>query len=81
MDIKPTLLLAAALFLMSAPEPDARAVAEMTRNFIVPTSERSLQAAELDERNVADTSAPRPRAADQTEPPGVDAEKRAPQEG
>jgi len=47
-NIKPTLLLAAALFLMSAPEPDSRAVAEMTRNFIVPTDERALQAAELD---------------------------------
>jgi len=50
MDIKPILLLAMALFLVSAPDPDSRAIAEMTANFIVPSSERALQAAELSER-------------------------------
>jgi hypothetical protein len=45
-DLKPTLLLATALFLASAPEPDSRTVAEMTANFIVPRDERALQAAE-----------------------------------
>jgi len=46
-DGKLTLLLATALFLVSAPEPDSRTIAEMTRNFIVPVDERALQAAEL----------------------------------
>lgn len=46
-DGKLTLLLATALFLVSAPEPDSRTIAEMTANFIVPADERALQAAEL----------------------------------
>ena len=46
-DGKLTLLLATALFLVSAPQPDSRTIAEMTANFIVPTDERALQAAEL----------------------------------
>ena len=50
MDIKPILLLAMALFLVSAPDPDSRAVAEMTANFIVPSQEHALQAAEINER-------------------------------
>lgn len=50
MDTKPTVLLAMALFLVSAPDPDSRAVAEMTANFIVPADEFALQAAELGDR-------------------------------
>ena len=50
MDIKPVLVLAMALFLVSAPDPDSRAIAEMTANFIVPSDERALQAAEPVER-------------------------------
>lgn len=46
-DGKLTLLLATALFLASAPQPDSRTIAEITANFIVPTDERALQAAEL----------------------------------
>jgi hypothetical protein len=34
--MKPILMLAAALFLLSAPPPDAGDIAEMTANFIVP---------------------------------------------
>ncbi len=36
--MKPTLIMATALFLLSAPPPDARDIAEMTANFIVPAS-------------------------------------------
>ena len=50
MDIKPTVLLAMAIFLVSAPDPDSRAIAEMTANFIVPSDAHALQAAELGER-------------------------------
>ncbi len=46
-DLKPTLLLALAIFLASAPNPDSKAIMEMTANFIVPKSERALQASEL----------------------------------
>lgn len=54
MDIKPTILLAMALFLVSAPEPDSRAIAEMTANFIVPSDQHALQAAEIaDRRDIA----------------------------
>lgn len=45
-DTKPTLLLATALFLISAPQPDSRTIAELTHNFIVPVDERALQASE-----------------------------------
>lgn len=47
LDLKPTLLLALAIFLASAPNPDSKAIMEMTANFIVPKSERALQASEL----------------------------------
>lgn len=47
---KPTIILAIAIFMASAPNPDADAVAEMTANFIVPASEYNLQAAELPAR-------------------------------
>ena len=43
-DLKPTLLLALAFFLASAPNPDAEAIAEMTAGFISPASETALQA-------------------------------------
>jgi hypothetical protein len=43
---KPTLLLGLAFFLASAPNPDSKAVAEMTANFIVPQHSYSLEAAE-----------------------------------
>ena len=44
---KPTLILALAFFMISAPNPDADAVAEMTANFIVPKNEFVLNADEL----------------------------------
>ncbi len=43
-DLKPTLLLALAFFLASAPNPDAEAIAEMTAGFVTPQSETALQA-------------------------------------
>ena len=43
-DLKPTLLLALAFFMASAPNPDSEAIAEMTAGFIVPASETALQA-------------------------------------
>ena len=46
-DLKPTLLLALAFFMVSAPNPDSAVIAEMTANFIVPKNEYPLQAAEL----------------------------------
>ena len=46
-DIKPTLLLALAFFMASAPNPDSDAVAEMTANFIVPQNQHALHASEL----------------------------------
>ena len=46
-DIKPTLLLALAFFMASAPNPDAEAIAEMTAGFIVPENQHALHAAEL----------------------------------
>ncbi len=49
-DFKPTMLLALAFFMVSAPNPDANAVAEMTAGFIVPKNEHALQAAELAQR-------------------------------
>ncbi len=49
-DLKPTLLLAMAFFMASAPNPDSAVIAEMTANFIVPKNEYPLQAAELTTR-------------------------------
>ena len=56
-EMKPTILLAVALFLISAPEPDASDIAEMTSNFIVPRESSSLMAfGYVDARNpVAET--------------------------
>jgi len=53
-DIKPTLLLALAFFMISAPNPDAEAIAEMTAGFIVPDNQHVLQAAELAPRRDAE---------------------------
>ena len=44
--MKSTILLAIALFLISAPEPDASDIAEMTSNFIVPRESSNLMAYE-----------------------------------
>lgn len=44
--MKAILLLAMALFLVCAPEPDARTLAEMTAHFIVVDDQTALQAAE-----------------------------------
>ena len=44
--MKSVVLLTIALFLISAPAPDSRDVAEMTANFIVPTQEPGLQASQ-----------------------------------
>jgi hypothetical protein len=49
-DLKPTLLLALAFFMATAPNPDSAVIAEMTANFIVPKHEYPLQAAELANR-------------------------------
>ena len=46
-DIKPTLLLALAFFMVSAPNPDAEAIAEITGGFIVPEHAYTLSADEL----------------------------------
>ena len=45
-EMKSTILLAVALFLISAPEPDAKDIAEMTSNFIVPRESSKLMAYE-----------------------------------
>lgn len=44
--MKSVVLLTIALFLISAPAPDSRDVAEMTANFIVPAQEPGLQASQ-----------------------------------
>ena len=46
-DLKPTLLLALAFFMASAPNPDANAIAEMTAGFITPDNPHALHADEL----------------------------------
>lgn len=46
-DLKPTLLLALAFFMATAPNPDSKVIAEMTANFIVPKHDYPLQASEL----------------------------------
>jgi len=45
-DFRTTLLLALFLFLISAPQPDSRTVAEITHNFIVPAQAANLLAAD-----------------------------------
>lgn len=51
-DLKPTLLLALMLFLISAPAPDSATIMEMTGNTLVPSGQTGLQAAnpEQDEK-------------------------------
>ena len=46
-EMKSTILLAIALFLISAPEPDASDIAEMTSNFIVPRESSNLMATNM----------------------------------
>lgn len=57
-DIKPTLLLALAIFMVSAPNPDAEAIAELTGGFIVPEHAFSLSADEM--RSPKEAQADRP---------------------
>lgn len=44
--LKPTLLLATALFLVCAPAPDAKVIAELSANFIVTNNHAARIAAE-----------------------------------
>ena len=44
--LKPTLVLTTLLFLIVAPTPDSRDIAEMTANFIVPVNQTGLMAAD-----------------------------------
>ena len=44
--LKPMLILTTLLFLMIAPAPDSRDIAEMTANFLVPTSHSVLLASD-----------------------------------
>jgi len=44
--LKPTLILATLLFLIVAPAPDSRDIAEMTADFLVPNNHSGLMAAE-----------------------------------
>ncbi|MDX1459624.1 MAG: hypothetical protein R3348_01035 [Xanthomonadales bacterium] len=46
--MKSVVLLAIALFLISAPAPDARDIAEMTSNFIVPENAPGLRASDAE---------------------------------
>jgi len=45
--MKSIVLMATALFLVSAPAPDSRDIAELTSNFIVPTGLQGLEASEV----------------------------------
>jgi len=45
--MKSNVLLALALFLISAPAPDSRDIAELTSNFIVPANMPGLVASEV----------------------------------
>jgi len=44
--LKPTMILTTLLFLILAPAPDSRDIAEMTANFLVPTSQSVLLASD-----------------------------------
>ena len=44
--LKPTMILTTLLFLMFAPAPDSRDIAEMTANFLVPTNHSVLLASD-----------------------------------
>ena len=44
--LKPTLILTTLIFLIFAPVPDSRDIADLTANFLVPTSYSVLQASE-----------------------------------
>lgn len=43
---KPTMILTTLIFLIFAPEPDSRDIAEVTANFLVPTSHSVLLASD-----------------------------------
>jgi hypothetical protein len=45
--MKSTVLLTTAIFLISAPSPDSKAIAEISAGFLSPSSESGLMAAEL----------------------------------
>jgi hypothetical protein len=45
--MKTTLLLATALFLVSAPSPDSETISEISAGFLAPSNDRGLMAAEL----------------------------------
>jgi hypothetical protein len=47
--LKPTLLLATALFLICAPAPDAQVLSEATSNLLIDTNTAPLLAAETDQ--------------------------------
>jgi len=57
--MKAALLLATALFLILAPEPDARTIREMTAQFIVVADETALQASEEAKPGQNETAGPR----------------------
>ena len=44
--LKPTMILTTLLFLMFAPAPDSRDIAEMTANFLVPSNHSVLLASD-----------------------------------
>jgi len=57
--MKSTILLTAALFLMSAPSPDSQVVSEFSGGFLIPNSDIGLMASETisDAQSWSDTSA------------------------
>jgi|Marorgknorr_s2lv_3_1036020.scaffolds.fasta_scaffold141339_1 hypothetical protein len=55
--LKEKLLLATLLFLMIAPEPDSKDIADMTANFIVPTNHTVLMASDDQTESVPEESA------------------------
>lgn len=77
-DTKPTILLATALFLISAPEPDSGTIAELTANFIIPANERALLASDrgADELRVREESGQPRRDASVQAPQGSRPENR-----
>ena len=68
--MKSTILLAIALFLISAPEPDSSDIAEMTSNFIVPRDSSNLMAYEYADawKQVAETRPMIEEAAEASQP-------------
>jgi len=54
--LKPTLLLTALLFLIMAPAPDARDIAEISANFLIVKAPQGLMAAEETSQTAEDIS-------------------------